>query len=197
MRSAPTLYAVRTFAANVSASSRGEELGQGEPHVKVVDEIGDGLVQGARLGGRSVDLFPGIEHRNLLAVEAEAACAPIALGDIDSHTIGTPDEELAGFAELELFPGCLDHIKADLSRHTQALGLGEKVSHALEDGHRLSVTCRGGSARGWCPSTHTNQDHDEEHGGSVTANWPVHCFPPEYTTPSISSTTRSRCCAPK
>jgi hypothetical protein len=139
----------------------GEQLGQRKPHIEVVDEIVDSLIKAARLRGRRVDLFPGVEDRDLRAVEDEAARGPVAFGDVDARMIGTTDDDLPSFTELDLLPRALDHVKSEVYHHTDALGLRQKVSHAFEDSHRLVVTLR--SSRAWrlCASRHTSQEDDE------------------------------------
>jgi hypothetical protein len=50
-------------------------------------------------------VFPHIEDGDLLAVEDEAAGAPVTLRDVDPRLIGTTDDDRAGFTEFDLLSG--------------------------------------------------------------------------------------------
>src|SRR5204862_4004672 len=70
--------------------------------------------------------------------------AAVALSNINAYTVGTADNDLACFAELDFLARILDRVECNVGGKSELLGLGEHGSHPLDEGHRLFFNLRRG-----------------------------------------------------
>src|SRR6185503_15808456 len=101
-------------------------------HAEDIDEVGDRLVERARLRRGRIDLVVDVEGGDLLAVEDDAALRSVAVGRVHPQAVGSAYRDDARLAELELLPPVLDDVVGDIERDAELLGAGEKVAHAFD-----------------------------------------------------------------